>query len=225
MSSADAVRQSMTRHGIDRVALISELAASGDVAGGNAQTAAAVQPAAGLYGYVVLNAGYPDEAQAELSKYMLKAAFVAGVLVGNGQRPPTLSEARDILAAHRRYTKPMALLAPDADAVHAAREMAAEFATMKFLLLGMGGDDWRTAVAAARQQVNIFLEMSGVSDADKVSFAVSALSPRRLLFGSGQPHGDPQAMLALVNEARALASFDRPRLLDGNAQALFHVTE
>ncbi len=94
---------------------------------------------------------------------------------------------------------------------------------MRFLLLGMGGDDWRMAVAAAHRHLNIFLELSGSLDTDKVSAASAALTPRKLLYGSGAPRRDPAQAQALVSSADGLTNSDRNRILSLNAGAFLNV--
>jgi len=107
--------------------------------------------------------------------------------------------------------------------VHAATRIATEFPAMRFLLLGMGGDDWRAAVAAAHHHLNIFLELSGSLDADKVSLASASLTPRKLLYGSGAPRRDPAQAQALVADAAGLTASDRSRILSLNAGAFLNV--
>jgi predicted TIM-barrel fold metal-dependent hydrolase len=132
----------------------------------------------------------------------------------------TADDAREILNAQRRFAKPVAIRVPDGDAVHAARQIAAEFPAMKFVLLGMGGEDWRLAVTAAKQHLNLYLEISGSLDSDKVAQASSVITPRKLLYGSGLPQAAPELTLALVESAPTLTRADRNRILSENAVAL-----
>jgi predicted TIM-barrel fold metal-dependent hydrolase len=105
--------------------------------------------------------------------------------------------------------------------VHCARQIAAEFPSMKFILLTMGGNDWHTAVIAAKQHLNIYLELSGSLDTDKIAHAAATLTPRKVLYGSGIPFNDPQLTLGLVADTASLTNFDRNRILAENAQTLF----
>lgn len=223
MATPDAVRQSLLRTGTDSVALISMLAADCDFVSGNRALRPALDADRGVYGWATLNAGYADLSQEEQRRYLGKREFVGAAMFGADGRPVTLEDAREVLNAHRRYTKPMALFAPDGDAVRAAAHIATEFPAMRFLLLGMGGDDWRAAVAAAHRHLNIFLELSGSLDSDKVSAATAALTPRKLLYGSGAPRRDPAQAQALVADADGLSNSDRNRILSLNAGALLNV--
>lgn len=223
MAYREAVLHTMQRYDIDGVALISGLAANCDFVAGNSQLREVLDPASGLYGYLTLNAGYPTESLEEQRRYLTRPEFVGGVLFGHGDTPVTADTARDILNAHRRYSKPMAVHVPDLAAVQAMRQIATEFPAMKFVLLTMGGEDWHAAIVAAKQHLNMYVEISGSRDSDKVAQAAATLTPRKLLFGSGLPDGDPSLTLGLVAEARGLTNFDRARILSQNAQGLFNL--
>lgn len=223
LSSREAIRQTMQRYGIDGMALISGLAAHCDFVAGNRRLMEILDAAAGLLGYVTLSPDYSAESQEEQRKYLTRRDVLGGVLFSHDGQPVTVDHARDILNAHRRYTKPMAIHVPDGAAVHAARQIVAEFSTMKFVFLGMGGEDWHTAVVTAKQHLNVYLEISGSLDADKLSHAAATLTPRKLLFGSGLPNSDPHLMLGLVAEARGVTNSDRARILSQNAQGLFNL--
>ena len=222
-ATREAVLQAMQRHGISQVGLISGLAARCDFVAGNRALAQILDPGAGLYGHAVLSADYPEDSLQEQRRYLNRADFLGAVMFGHDGYPVTVDDAREILNAYRRFTKPMAIHTPDAAAVYAARAIAAEFPAMKFVLLGMGGESWRTAVAVAKKHLNVYLELSGSLDSDKVAHAAEALTPRKVLFGSGFPLADPEAILGLVETAPTVTRADRDRILSLNAQALFNV--
>jgi predicted TIM-barrel fold metal-dependent hydrolase len=69
----------------------------------------------------------------------------------------------------------------------------------------------------AKRHVNIYLEISGQTDTDKIDYAASVLTARKLVYGSGSPYSDPSLTLGLVDEARSLTSHDRSRVLSLNA--------
>ena len=223
-ATRDALLAAMRRREITQAALISGLAARCDFVSGNRALSQILDPAAGLYGYAVLSADYPEESMQEQRRYLSHAPFLGAVMFGHDGRPVTVDDAREVLNAYRRFTKPMAIRTPDADAVHAARAIVAEFPSMKFLLLGMGGDNWRTAVTVAKKHLNVSLDLSGSLDSDKVAHAAEALTPRKVLFGSGFPEADPEAILGLVETAPTVTRADRDRILSLNAQALFNVS-
>lgn len=220
-ATRESITAAMRRHDITQVGLISGLAARCDFVAGNRALSQLLDPAQGLYGYAVLNADYPEESMQEQRRYLTHSHFLGAVMFGHDGRPVNVEDAREVLNAYRRFTKPMAICAPDAEAVHAARAIAADFPAMKFVLLGMGGESWRTAVGVAKKHLNVYLEISGTLDADKVAHAAEALTPRKVLFGSGFPQADPEAILGLVETAPTVTRADRDRILSLNAQALF----
>ncbi|MGO8671074.1 MAG: amidohydrolase family protein [Capsulimonadaceae bacterium] len=221
MATGEAAAATLARHRIGAVALVSGLAIACDFVSGNADLNSILNAGAGLFGYATLNQSYPAESQEEQRKYLPRREFVAGLLYSASGTPVNLGASRDILNAQRRYAKPMAVYTPDAEAVHAVREIAAEFSAMKFILLSMGGNDWHYAVAAAKQHVNLYLEISGSLDADKVAYAATVVTARKLLYGSCMPYSDPQLTIGLVEEASTLTTTDRARVYAQNALALF----
>jgi len=223
MASQQAVLSTMQRYKFDSVALISGTAASCDFVSGNQRLREVLNVDQGLYGYVTLNAGYPAESLEEQRKHMTRREFVAGLLFGHDGVPVTLADAREILNAQRRFMKPMAIHVPNAEAAIAMHEIAAEFPAMKFILLTMGGEDWHSAVAAAKRHVNLYLEISGTLDSDKIAYATSMLTPRKVLYGSCLPYSDPQLTIGLVEETKTLTANDRNRVYYQNAQQLFIV--
>lgn len=224
MATREAVLQTMRRSEITGTALISSLAADCDFVTGNRHLREVVSPEDGLFGWVTLNTGYPAESQEEQRRHETRRGFVGAALFGHVGRPVTLEAAREILNAQRRYAKPVALHVPDGDAVQAVREIAAAFPAMKFVFLTMGGDDWRSAVAVAKQHLNVYLEISGSLDSDKIAHTASVLTPRKLLFGSGLPARSPALSRALIESDPALTRADRSRILSENAVALLRAT-
>jgi predicted TIM-barrel fold metal-dependent hydrolase len=221
MADRLTIQATMAQYRISQVALVSGIAADCDFISGNQRLHDIVDRQSGLFGYVTLNAGYPAESLEEQRKHLTRREFVAGLLFGHDGIPVTLDDAKEIVNAQRRYTKPLAIHVPDAEAVHAARQIVAEFPAMKFIFLTMGGDDWHTAVAAAKQHVNVYLEISGSMDSDKIASATSVLTARKLLYGSSLPYSDPQLTIGLVEEASTLTAMDRNRIYFQNALGLF----
>jgi predicted TIM-barrel fold metal-dependent hydrolase len=87
----------------------------------------------------------------------------------------------------------------------------------------MGGDDWHVAVNAAKRHLNIYLEMSGSLDSDKVTHASTVITPRKLLYGSALPYSDPELTAGLIDESPTLTVGDRARIYYQNAAMLFGV--
>ena len=222
LATREAILATLRSREIEGAALLSGLAVDCDFVTGNRRLREIVSAEDGLFGWVMLNAGYSAESQEEQRRHEMKRGIVGVAMYGHNGKPVVLEDAREILNAQRRYAKPVALHIPDGEAVHAAREIAVAFPAMKFLWLAMGGDDWRSAVATAKQYLNIYLEISGSLDTDKIAYASSMLTPRKLVYGSGQPHSDPSLPLSLVETSPTLTRADRSRILSENAIVLLN---
>jgi predicted TIM-barrel fold metal-dependent hydrolase len=223
MRSQQFVMQTMERFEIDAIALISGLGVSTDFAAGNQILKEVVDENFGIYGYATLNTSFPEESIQEQRLYLNKRSFVGALLIGEPGKPVALKAAREILNAQRRYLKPVAIITRSTADVHAAQELAEEFNQMKLILLSMGGDDWRSAVEAAKRLTNITLELSGSWDSDKITVAANALSSRRLIFGSGLPYGDPNLFQELIKNCPLLTTGDKKRIFLDNALALYQI--
>lgn len=223
MRTQKQVQTAMQRFGLDAVALVSDLGVTCDFAAGNRQVKEVVDAEAGIFGFVTLNAEFADESIQEQRTYLFKREFVGSVLVAGPGEVITLSLAREVVNAQRRYTKPVALLLKTNEQVAAAKAIAEEFNQMKFLWLGMAGDAWRPAVEVAKRCLNVHLEISGNLDVEKVAHAATAISARRIHFGSGLPYGDPNIYRGMVEECETLTTSDRNRIFFDNALALFQI--
>ncbi len=223
MRTREQVLGTMERFELDAVALVSGLGASCDFSNGNRLLREVLDEEQGLMGYVTLNTTYPDASLQEQRMYLSKREFVGAFLVGEPGKPINPKAAADIVNAQRRYSKPIVISATNSAEVHAVRLLAEEFTQIKFLVLGMGGDDWRGAVDVAKKFTNVNLEISGSLDADKITYAANAISARRLLFGSGLPNGDPSLFQGLIEDCEILTTSDRKRIFLDNALALFQI--
>ena len=91
---------------------------------------------------------------------------------------------------------------------------------LKVVFLGMGGPDWRAAIAAAHACTNVMLETSGHLDRAKIPAAEEVIGAHRVLFGSDAPHTDAAAAVGLVEDSD-LTDDARARILGDNARRLF----
>lgn len=219
-SDANLAR-SMQKYGVERAIVSSTIANSCDFVMGNAQIARVVKANRNLSGCVVANIHYPEQSQKEMHSYLGSDSF-AGLLLTCGSLcgHVTLADAQEILNAHRRFIKPVFLHVRDRAALLAANEMAKAFGAMKFVLLGMGGDDWRMATVIAEQTLNMVLEVSGSFSPDKIKFAVEHIGSHRLVFGSGLPYTDPACVIGLVEDAE-ISDTDKANILYSTARRLF----
>ncbi|MGQ9455707.1 MAG: amidohydrolase family protein [Armatimonadota bacterium] len=213
--------RSMQKYGVDRCIVSSTIANSCDFRKGNTQIAKIVKANRALLGCVVVNINYSEQSQEDMHSYLPDDSF-AGILVTSGTpgRHVTLAEAEEILNAHRRFFKPVFLHTPNQEALMAANEIAKAFNTLKFVLLSMGGDDWRMATMLAERTLNLVLEISGSFSPDKIKFAVGHIGSHRLVYGSGLPYTDPSSIIGLVEDAD-ISDVDRRNILEQNAKKLF----
>ncbi len=221
MADRQHILESMARFGIGRVGLLSHLAVSCDMVEGNRLLSTVTSVDDGVLGYVTLKSEFPEESLQEQRAYLSRHDFIGAAIFPPPNKPVTFEDAQDLINAHRRFAKPLLISTPNGDAVHAVRKIASEFPQMKIILLGMGGEDWRAAVEAAKKHVNLYLDISGSLDSDKIAHTAAALTSRRLLFGSGSPFCDPNLFVGFVEDSPTLTSADKQRIFARNAVATF----
>ncbi|MGI6296069.1 MAG: amidohydrolase family protein [Armatimonadota bacterium] len=219
-SEANLAR-SMNKYGVERSIVSSTIGNSCDFRRGNAQIARLVEVNKSMLGCVVVNMNYPEQSQKEMHTYLPQNQFAA-LLVTSGQRERhvTLAEIDEILNAHRRFVKPVFLHTPNQEAALAANEIAKTFNIMKFVLIGMGGEDWRMATILAERTLNLVLEVSGSSSPDKIQFAAERIGSHRMVYGSGLPYVDPSTVIRLVQDAE-ISDTDKRNIFEVSAQRLF----
>ncbi len=220
---AGQVAQQMQARSVDRTILISARAVQADPISGNRILRAMLDQAPGLYGCLTAHLNRVDASLQAIRELMSSRKMVAIMLTSTvPDEPLHLLVADEVLNACRRYQKPIYLNTPNAACVDVALQLAKTYPMHKFVMLGMGGADWRTAIAAAHQSVNIFLETSGAMDRSKIPAAVELLGAHRILFGSGSPHRDPVAAVGLLEDSE-VSEGDARRILHDNAYRLFNL--
>lgn len=213
--------RSMQKYGVEKSIILSTVGDSVDFQRGNAMVAKIAQASPALSACLVVNFNYPELSQSEMQKYMGQAYF-AGILLssGNKDRYVVLQEAEDTLNGYRRFIKPVYIRTPDKDSVLAANEIAKAFSNMKFILKGMGGEDWRIATVIAEKTLNIVLEVSGSFSPEKIKFASERVGSHRMVFGSGLPYVDTSEVKALVEDAD-ISDLDKRNIMENTARKLF----
>ncbi len=214
------IARSMQKYGVERCIVSSTISNSCDFRLGNAQIAKVVKTNPSLLGCAVVNINYPERSQEDMRAYMIEDSF-AGILLTSGVkgRFVTLTEAEEMLNAHRRFIKPVFLHVFDNASLLAANEIAKAFTGMKFVLLSMGGEDWRMATVLADRTLNLVLEVSGSFSPDKIKFAVERIGSHRMVYGSSLPYVDPAAVLGLVQDAD-ISDDDKANILVNTARRL-----
>lgn len=213
--------RSMQKYGVERSIIMSTVGDSVDFQRGNAQVAKIAESNPALSACLAVNFNYPELSQKEMQKYMGQSYF-AGILLSSGirDRYVVLTEADDMLNAYRRYIKPVFIRTFDKDAVLAVNEIAKAFPVMKFIMLEMGGEDWRIATVVAEKTLNIVLEVSGSLSPEKIKFAVDRIGSHRMVYGSGLPFVDASEVKALVEDAE-ISDTDKRNIMENSARKLF----
>jgi predicted TIM-barrel fold metal-dependent hydrolase len=225
MASQARIVESMVQFDLEAVVVVSSLGIECDMINGNKQLKGVVSAERGIYGYVTVNAEFPRQSIEQQRTYLTSPDFVGTVFAPPAGRSLSLNEVFEICNGQRRYTKPIAFHTRNLEDVRSARAVAEAFPKIPIIFLGMGGDAWRSAVEAAKEFVNIQLDISGSVDADKISYAYSLIAARRLLFGSALPFSEPTIYQVLVDESKVLTTSDRRRIFRQNASMLFHINE
>lgn len=215
------IMKSMERHGVEKALVSSTLAGTCDYLRGNAQLNQMIAGKAELAGVVTVNVNYVQDGIKEFRRYMNNPEYAAIFITsGNPERHVTLTESQDLLNAYRRYIKPVFLEPATREGVFAAQEIAKAFPGIKFVLLGMGGEAWRNAAAAASKTLNLVLETSGSLSPDKIKYAAEMIGAHRMVFGSNLPFTDPAITIGLVEDSD-LSDEDKKMIFRGSARRLF----
>ena len=219
------IAQGLQQRGIEGGIVFSARAAQVDPLSGNRILKAMLDNTPSLFGGLTAHTNRVDASLQSIKDLLGNRRIATVRLVSNDLTQPVHPLVADeLLNACRRYQKPIFLPTPNAACVEAALHLAKTYSMHKFVFVSMGGDDWRTAIAAADQAVNIFLETSGPLDRAKIPPAIEAIGSHRVLFGSNLPHRDPLAALGLFGDNQ-LSSLDLKRILYDNAVKLFALNE
>lgn len=219
--NAAAVTSTMQARGIDSAVLLSTHARQVDPLAGNRILKATVEQAPNLYGCLVSHVNRVEASTTAMRELMTNRKMLGMTIVAEDANEPVHRLVADeIINAYRRYSKPLFLFAHNEAMVEEALSIAKAFNMLKIVLIGMGGRDWRSAIAAAHATTNILLDTSGALDRAKIPAAVEAIGAHRILFGSGSPQTDAAAALGLLQDVE-LSQEAKNRILFGNAQRLF----
>lgn len=222
-NSPAAILSAMQARGITGAVLLSTHARNVDPLAGNRILRKTLESGPNLYGCLVTHTNRVDASLTVMREQMSFRKFVAMAIVPTRQDEPLRKLAADeLLNAYRRYTKPLYIHTYSGAAVESALEIARAYPMVKVVFLGMGGEDWRTGIAAAHAATNVMLECSGPLDRAKLPAAVEVIGAHRILFGSASPHVDAAAALGLVGESDLSEEAQR-RILSDNAQRLFAI--
>ena len=214
---------SMQKYDVSNSVVSSTVGNTCDFVRGNAQLAKLIAAETSLLGCYIVNPNYTEHSQKEMRTYM-NCDRAAAILLSSGRkdRHVTLAESEEVLNAYRRFLKPVFLHVFTKEAAIAANDIAKAFPNMKFILLSMGGEDWRIPIILAERTLNLVMEVSGSFSPDKIKFAVDRIGSHRIVYGSGMPYTDPSSVIALVEDSD-IANADKRNIFDGTARRLFNM--
>jgi hypothetical protein len=220
----------MARRGIGTVCISSLLARRYDIIEGNKAVADAVknETAEGgvqVLGWIALHPGRAHDLSEQMKRTLYHPRLIGAALYPDPLTglPLTIGDVRELLNSFRRFTKPLLVETRSAEAMHQTVRIAEEFANVKMIASGMGGEEWREALSMVTRSVNLNMDISGALIPEKITYAIELLhGPRKLLFASGAPHTDPAAVIGMLDEA-GISNDDRTRILYRNAEKLLHL--
>jgi hypothetical protein len=220
-----AVAATMQSRGIDQALVFSAHARYVDPLAGNRILKATMDQNPSLFGCLVTHVSRMEPSLAVMKEMMTSRRFLGMAIASTDPNAPIPKiVADDLVNAYRRYSKPLFFFANNGAMVGPALELAKAYSSLKVVLIGMGGADWRTGIAAAQETTNLILETSGALDRAKIHAAVEAIGAHRIVFGSGTPHVDAAAALGLLEDSE-LREDARRRILYDNAARLFGLDE
>jgi uncharacterized protein len=216
-----SITSAMQARGIDAAVIMSSHALCVDPLAGNRILKATLDQGANLYGCLVTHVNRVEASITIMRELMNNRRFLGMAVMGmHPDEPIHQIVAEEILNAYRRYGKPLFIFARNQAMVEAGLDIAKSFPALKVVLVGMGGADWRAAIAAAHVATNIYIETSGPLDRAKLPAALDVIGPHRILFGSGSPRVDAAAAIGLVEDSD-ISDEARRKIFSDNARRLF----
>lgn len=170
-------------------------------------------------GILAVNTDYYEESCQQMRKYLVNPKFIAIKLISSGRITAETGDA--VLNVQRRYGKPVFMDCYDEDSAMDLAFIAQSFPQMKFLMLGMGGENYRSAVSIARKNVNIYLETGGSLDPFKIKYACDNIGSHRLIYGSHTPYVESTVYRSLI-ENSGIESRDITDIYYNSAKRLFN---
>ena len=232
--SIDDILRMMQMVNIKKSILMSARSIQYDFVAGNAELAECIRHYDNLYGYVYINMHYPELSIAEVDKYLGSDKFVGVKYNGEYSRAPASAPANRFIFDHieKEYQKPILIhswgLPEHGNTVAYSLpsrllELAEQHPGLKIIMGHMGGPEWASAIEAARQADNLYLDTcASYADSDKVATAVRALGADRILFGSGVSENNPFMQKAVVLEADITVA-EKEQILYANACRVFGI--
>jgi predicted TIM-barrel fold metal-dependent hydrolase len=215
------LRKLLDLAGISKVIVSSVLALTYDAREGNAEVEKFVESDERVYGAVVFNANYMDEARDEINRYADNPRFVCAKNHPSYARMP-INAAPNLkmieLLAEKKL--PLTFHTWTGDGPKAS-DVAKRFPELTMFWFHALAADYRLAAELAKDLPNVYLEyVTSVQERGKIEYLVSALGADRVIFGTDESLQNPVYHLAPLYEA-CISDDDRRKILSLNALRLF----
>lgn len=232
--SIEDILELMEKAEVEKAILMSALAIQYDFVAGNAELADAIMGHDSLLGYVYINMHYPEQSLREMEKYLGSPKFAGVKYNGEYSRAAASDpENREVFTLlEKTYRKPLLMhtwgLAEHGNSVayslpSQALELALAHPALKIVMGHMGGTEWMSAIHAAEQAPNLYLDTcASYADSDKIAEAVQTLGDKRVLFGSGATEGSLFMQKGVITDA-GITREQMERVLYLNAREVFTI--
>jgi predicted TIM-barrel fold metal-dependent hydrolase len=226
---AREVSKILTQFEIEKGVLSSIVAIAYDFIEGNREAKEIIEKDERLYGYVVVNANYPEESIGEIEKYVKHKKFIGIKNHPFTARQPINSINNQKIIEHvqkKKYDLPILFHTyGEADAEYVI-EITRKFPGQKIIMAHMGGpeaDRAMTLLGEVRGTCrNVYIDpCCSHPDADKIKIARDKIGISRILFGSDLPFISPAMTLGMV-ESSDLSLKEKQKILYENALDVFN---
>jgi predicted TIM-barrel fold metal-dependent hydrolase len=219
----ERVRDHLMRYKIEQVAVSWDEAACGDTGAANTRIGEIVDAWPTVYGFVVCNPAFPEEAARDMRAHLRKPRFLGASFGFSGYaRRYDLSEIRTTLTSLRRFGKIARVICSSVTDVRYVGELASEYSPMKFVAVARNWESWLQLITVAAKHPGIYLDISGEPYRDRVRKALEEIGPHRLLFATRQPYFSPAVTLAMLEDSLDSEEIAKAVLYQ-NAQRLFRL--
>jgi predicted TIM-barrel fold metal-dependent hydrolase len=220
------VQKILTERGIVEAFMASNLARRFEPKAGNDRMAERVLEETipcELRGWLVIHPSQVETSLEQMREYLHNPQFVGALLVYDyvNDRPNTWEDSREILSAFRRYGKVLLIEVPHIEAVRYALDIVQNMQGVRVLFSGMGGKDWKQMVDLCAKSTNVFMDIAGALEPEKIEYAIKVMdSARKIMFASYAPMVDPAAMIGVVEDAK-ISQADKDRIYHSTARRVF----
>jgi len=221
-SGAATALDDCRHYGIEYMIGSSSVGIFSDMAAGNREMQALIEPVPGFLGYVVVNANDLAGSVAEMDRYYQHPKFVGAKIHCEYSQQHTGGEAmRALFVEIARHGRPVKIHNDGPGWVHAIRDLARAHPQLP-IIVAHGGPRGTGAIVA--DCPNIYLEFcSSRATRGIIPDALAAVGPERLMYGSDQDLLHPGFVLGTYHDAGFTAA-QEAQVMYQTARTLFKLT-